>query len=67
MAKPWEQMTEAEKIEELRNNVLALASRVNTWVDNQKRLGEFHNALKTKFDEHIDVAHGPGPVDGGTL
>jgi hypothetical protein len=64
MAKPWEQMTEAEKIEELRNNVLALTSRVNTWVDNQKRLGD---ELKTKFDEHINVAHGPGPGDGGMV
>jgi hypothetical protein len=67
MARTWEQMTEPEKIEELRNNVLALTSRVNTWVDNQKRLSEYHNELKTEIDEHINVAHGPGPGGGRTL
>jgi hypothetical protein len=46
--KTWEQMTQAEKIEDLRNDMKATMATVNSWIERQKRLGEFHNELMTK-------------------
>ena len=51
MAKTWEQMTEAEKIEDLRNDMKNTMATVNSWIAQQKRLGEYHNDLMKKVSE----------------
>jgi hypothetical protein len=51
MAKTWEQMTEAEKIEDLRNDMKNTMATVNSWIAQQRRLGEYHNDLMKKVSE----------------
>ena len=49
--KTWEKMTQAEKIEDLRTDMKATMATVNSWIEQQKRLGEFHNDLMKKVSE----------------
>lgn len=51
MAKTWEQMTQAEKIEDLRHDLKNTMTAVNSWAAQQKRLGEYHNDLMKKVSE----------------
>jgi hypothetical protein len=51
MSKTWEQMTEAEKIEDLRNDMKNTMATVNSWIAQQRRLGEYHNDLMKKVSE----------------
>jgi len=48
MAKTWGKMTEAEKIEDLRNDVKTIMATVNHWIQQQQQLGVFHHDLMTK-------------------
>lgn len=50
MAKKWEDLTQTEKIEDLRRDMLTTMAMVNLWIEHQKRLGEFHHDLMTKHD-----------------
>jgi predicted nucleic acid-binding protein len=49
MAKIWVEMTQAEKIEDLRKDVLTIMGTVNTWVLAQQQLGGFHHDLVRKY------------------
>jgi hypothetical protein len=51
MAKMWEEMTQAEKIEDLRKDMKATMATLNAWMDQTRRLGEFHNDLMKKVSE----------------
>jgi hypothetical protein len=51
VAKTWEQMTQSEKIEDLRSDMKTTMTTVNMWIDQQKRLGEYHNDLMKKVSE----------------
>ena len=48
MAKNWEEMTQAEKIEDLRTDIKTTMATVNAWIDNQKILETHHRDLMTK-------------------
>lgn len=48
MAKTWEQMTQPEKIESLREDMNALSARIHSCVDHTQQLGRFHNDLMTQ-------------------
>ena len=51
MSKKWEDMTPAEKIEDLRRDMKATMATVNAWMDQTKQLGVFHNDLMKKVSE----------------
>jgi hypothetical protein len=51
MAKKWEEMTQAEKIEDLRNDMKATMAALNAWTDQTRQLGVFHNDLMRKVSE----------------
>jgi hypothetical protein len=51
MTKKWEDLTQAEKIEDLRRDMLATMATVNSWIAQQKQLGAFHNDLMRKVSE----------------
>ena len=48
MSKAWDQMTQPEKIEELRRDLLNTMATVNSWITSQQQLGAFHNDLMHK-------------------
>ena len=48
MPKTWDQMTPAEKIEDLRRDMLSTMATVNQCVHNQQQLGAYHNDLMHK-------------------
>jgi len=51
MLKTWEQMTDKEKIEDLRRDMKNIMDTVNVWIENQRQLGQLHNDLMKKVSE----------------
>jgi len=51
MDKTWDQMTAAEKIEELRRDMLNTMQTVNAWVQSQRDLGQDHHRLSNFVNE----------------
>jgi len=45
MDKTWDQMTAAEKIEDLRRDMLRTMQTVNAWTQSQAALGQDHHRL----------------------
>ena len=56
MPKTWDQMTPAEKIEDLRRDMLSTMATVNQWVHNQQQLGAYHNDLMHKHTATSNLA-----------
>lgn len=51
MDKKWDQMTSAEKIEDLRRDMLTTMQTVNVWVQSQRDLGQGHHRLSNFVNE----------------
>lgn len=51
MAKTWEEMTAAEKIEDLRRDILKTMQTVNAWAQSQRELGQDHHRLSNFVSE----------------
>ena len=56
MAKTWEQMTQSEKIEDLRSDIKRIMESINGLSEQQRRLGEFHHDLMTKHSATSNLA-----------
>lgn len=51
MNKKWADLSESEKIEELRKDMLRTMRMVNSWVGHARELGELHNSLTKQHTE----------------
>ena len=51
MEKQWEEMTQEEKIEDLRRDMKKTMDTVNAWIAQTQQLGAFHNDLMKKVSE----------------
>ena len=56
MSKRWEQMAQAEKIEDLRKDMKETMATVNLWINQIRQNGEAHNALYNSHKQTSNLA-----------
>ena len=54
MPKTWEQMTIAEKVDDLRNDMKTTMATVNDWIVQQRANEASHNALLQKHERLVN-------------
>jgi hypothetical protein len=48
LAKSWEQLTQAEKIEDLRSDMKKVMGTINAWMESHRILAEGHGILRAE-------------------
>lgn len=51
MAKVWDEMSDSEKIEDLRRDVVAIMGHINSWTAQIQQIGADHNRLSNLVSE----------------